>query len=286
MINYYLETYKNWRKEKPIQNDYKLRLWIAILMLLIPSIIMLGNLLVISIYELYNKHEICTPWKIGTAISVGVYALFVTIASLYDNRWRSNSRFLNYSNRIEKLFLLKNMLETEYKFNNNLQYSTVIKKIIDEKHNIENSSNSWLNKWKKIFFSLFIVIFVALTPATITGLMNNYGKKENELINRMEFLDKFAVIIFMSLFLFLITIVIGIFFGFLYYSIGKKQIRILEDFEEDMRLLIEIDDGLHPLATEIKKGMCRKRNENDEKYKIHAKESREEIDNIKLPNNN
>ena len=284
MINYYLETYKKWRKEKPTQSDYKLRLWLAILMLLIPSIIMLGNLLVISIYELYNKHEICTPWKIGTAISIGVYGLFVTIASLYDNRWRSNSRFLNYSNRIEKLFLLKNMLETEYKFNNNLQYSTVIKKIIDEKHNIENSSNSWLNKWKKIFFSLFIVIFVALAPATITGLMNNYGKKENEIINRMEFLDQFAFIIIIFLFVFFVAIVVGIFMGFLYSAMGKKEIRFLDDFEEDMRLLIEIENGIHPIASEMIKNNDKKMHENEEKYRAYANESRAEIDNIELPN--
>lgn len=284
MINYYIETYKRWRKMEPMQKGYKARLWFVILTLLIPSIAMLGNLLAISIFELMNKHQISMTWKIITAVSIGGYALLVLIASLLDNRWRSNSRFLNYSNRIEKLFLLKNMLETEYKFNNNLQYSTVIKEIIDEKHNIENSSNSWLNKWKKIFFSLFIVIFVALAPATITGLMNNYGKKENEIINRMEFLDQFAFIIIIFLFVFFVAIVVGIFMGFLYSAMGKKEIRFLDDFEEDMRLLIEIENGIHPIASEMIKNNDKKMHENEEKYRAYANESRAEIDNIELPN--
>lgn len=277
MIYYYLETYKEYRKNVSTERDHK-RIIFAVLMILIPSIIMLGNIIAIAIYGLYKKQEINSNWKNITYIIFIVFVILFMVASFIDNRWKGDSYVLKYNERIKNIIKLKQKIYKEYKFNNKYQYEMILEKIKSEKDHIISSSNTWFNKSKKAFFSFYIVIFVALTPATITGLMNNYGKKEAETINRKEFLDNFAYVIFMVMLLLLFLVVLGIVMGYFYSYSGKKHIRILEEFEEDMKMIIEIDTGLHPVAIQIIFEIEKKEKEDDEKYLNNANKAREITD--------
>ncbi len=277
MIYYYLETYKEYRKNLPTERDRK-RIVFAVLMILIPSIIMIVNIVAIAIYVFYKKHEINSSWKNKTYIICIVYAILFMVASFIDNRWKGDSYVFKYSERIKNIIILKQKIDKEFRFNNKYQYKMILEKIKIEKDNIISSSNAWFNKSKKAFFSFFIVIFVALTPATITGLMNNYGKKEEETINRKEFLDNFAYVIFMVMLLLLFLVVLGIVMGYFYSYSGKKHIRILEEFEEDIQMIIEIDTGLHPVAIQIITEMEKKEKEDEEKYLNNANKAREITD--------
>lgn len=277
MINYYLETYKEYRKETSPQSDWK-RILFAVGIILIPSIVLMGNISLIVIHEIVKKQEISSNWKIFSFFLMLAYVVLLMIASFVDNRWRTKSYVLKYNDRIDKIILLKGKLKEYYKFDNNSQYELIIDKIKGEKDKVIAFSNTWLNNSKKAFFSLFIVVFVALTPATITGLMNNYGKKEAEILNRKEFLDTFTYFILVILLLLFSVIIIWIAMGRLYSTIGKNQVRVLEDFEEDMQIIIEIEDGLHPVASSIISEMDKKEKEKDEKYLNNANKAREIID--------
>ncbi|WP_303838226.1 hypothetical protein [Ruminococcus flavefaciens] len=277
MINYYLETYKEYRKETSPQSDWK-RILFAVGIILIPSIVLMVNISWIVIYEIVKKQEISSNWKIFSFFLMIAYVVLLMIASFVDNRWRTKSYVLKYNDRIEKIILLKGKFKDYYKFDNNSQYELIIDKIKGEKDKVIACSNTWLNNSKKAFFSLFIVVFVALTPATITGLMNNYGKKEAEILNRKEFLDTFTYFILVILLLLFSVIIIWIAMGRLYSSIGKNRVRILEDFEEDMQIIIEIQNGLHPFAIQIISEMEKKKKENDEKYLNNANKAREITD--------
>ena len=277
MINYYIETYKNFRETTSTKSDWK-RILFAVGMVLAPSFLLLANVSWIAIHEIITKNKISPSWIRNSYIMMIIYGILIMLASFIDNRWKSTSYVLEYNDRIEKLLILKQKINDEYKFNNKAQYEMILEKIKSEKDKIKTSSDNWYNKSKKAFYSIFIVIFVALTPATITGLMNNYGKKEEEIINRKEFLDSFFNFIIIILFSLLFFIVLGIALGYLYSSTGKKHVRLLEDFENDIQIIIEIDAGLHPYASKRLKEMRNQEEEKNKKYEDNANKARKVID--------
>lgn len=194
-----------------------------------------------------------------SSILVAIWILLPIILSKMDDKWREQSFFLNvfYFDSIERAIKMKMALMDKFKFDSAAQYQMILEEAERQNAQLCEEIGKQRQKAEQIMLGGILGSVLAFIPAIITGLMDNVDKTEAAQKN----------LTYIATGAFIILMIFIVFFSLLYlgnlWEIWKheKEYRDYSDFYADMKMLVEIEAGLHPSAKELQRKLCEKKEE-------------------------
>ncbi len=200
-------------------------------------------LVILTLCPISGNSAFYAPIAVLSAMLAAVMIALVIL----DKKWHKSFLFLNisYYDAIDRALQLKKAFSERFRFRTAAQYEMVLAAAQERYGEMREHTEQKRQKAEQILFGGILAVLLAFVPAIISGFMENCGTDSNPFSGNVLTVTTYAGLIVFALILIL---------GFIYLGTIREVHKLEKDLKQfsgflaDIRMLTEIEAGLHPLA--------------------------------------